>query len=102
MDWVRNGRHRFSGAFLHERTPAALPLEASLGENMDFIKATQELISGNRIISDKCENGVPKELVLECGAVFVKVPRSKGAKADNYIFSSPKAEEITSDEWRFA
>lgn len=69
---------------------------------MDFIKATQELISGNRIISDKCENGVPKELVLECGAVFVKVPRSKGAKADNYIFHSPSADDIISESWRKA
>ena len=69
---------------------------------MDFIKATQELLSGNRIISDKCENGVPKELVLECGAVFVKVPRSKGAKADNYIFHSPSADDIISESWRKA
>lgn len=67
---------------------------------MDFINATNELVSGHRIVSSECVYGVPKELVLECGAVFVKVPRSKGAKADNYIFSSPKAEEITSDEWR--
>lgn len=69
---------------------------------MNFIKATKELVAGGKIISDECENGAPKELVLECGAVFIKVPRSKGAKADNYIFRSPSTEDITSESWRKA
>lgn len=69
---------------------------------MNFIEATKELIAGKRIFSEECRNGETKELVLECDAVFVKVPRSKGAKADNYIFRSPSAEDITSDSWRKA
>lgn len=69
---------------------------------MNFIEATKKLIAGDRIFSDECENGAPKELVLECGAVFVKVPRSKGAKADNYIFRSPSADDIISESWRKA
>lgn len=69
---------------------------------MNFIEATKELIVGGRIISDESENGAPKELVLECGAVFIKVPRSKGAKADNYIFRSPSADDIISESWRKA
>lgn len=69
---------------------------------MDFIEATKELVSGGRIVSDEYENGAPKELVLECGAVFIKVPRSKGAKADNYIFHSPSADDIISESWRKA
>lgn len=71
-------------------------------KDMDFIEATKELVSGGRIVSDEYENGAPRELVLECGAVFIKVPRSKGAKADNYIFHSPSADDIISESWRKA
>lgn len=66
---------------------------------MNFIEATSRLMQGKRIISTQIVNGEAKELVLECRAVFVRTPRTIGARPDNYIFSSPTAEEIISDEW---
>lgn len=66
---------------------------------MNFTEAVRQLSDGNAVISQNIVNGQPKELVSECGAVFIKTPRSAGAKSDNYIFTSPSVEEILSDEW---
>ena len=66
---------------------------------MNFIDAVRAVISGLHVTGTPV-NGEAKQLVSQCGPIFVRTPRSIGAKSDNYIFTSPSVEEILSDEWR--
>lgn len=66
---------------------------------MNFIDAVRAVGDGAHVTGEPV-NGEPKQLVSQCGSIFVRTPRSIGAKSDNYIFTSPSVEEILSDEWR--
>ena len=67
---------------------------------MDYISAVKAAMSGQRVVSGTVTNGEPEELVIECDAAFVKIPRSPGASASNYIFKAPSVNDITRNDWR--
>ena len=67
---------------------------------MDYISAVKAVMSGQRVVSGTVTNGEPEELVIECLSAFIKIPRSPGANATNYVFKAPSIEDITRDDWR--
>ena len=67
---------------------------------MDYITAVKAAMSGQRIVSGTITNGEPEELVIECLSAFIRIPRSPGANAQNYVFKAPSVDDITRDDWR--
>lgn len=67
---------------------------------MDYISAVKAAMSGQRVVSGTVTNGEPEELVIECLSAFIRIPRSPGATATNYVFKAPSIEDITRDDWR--
>lgn len=67
---------------------------------MDYISAVKAVMSGKRVVSGTVTNGEPEELVIECDAAFIRIPRSPGANSQNYVFKAPSVYDITRDDWR--